>query len=85
LSNKEFIGNFDTEKVYEQKVCIHHEDNPLMLRLISIELDKLTRNNNKELLLFSKINALGYPKAALFGFCMALVAFNILDLGCCSP
>ncbi len=25
----------------------------------------------------SEINTLGYPKAALFGFCMALVAFNI--------
>jgi hypothetical protein len=25
----------------------------------------------------SEINALGYPKAALFGFCTALVAFNI--------
>jgi len=25
----------------------------------------------------SEINSLGYPKAALFGFCMALVAFNI--------
>jgi hypothetical protein len=27
--------------------------------------------------LHSEINALGYPKAALFGFCLALVAFNI--------
>lgn len=26
--------------------------------------------------LHSEINTLGYPKAALFGFCMALVAFN---------
>ena len=25
----------------------------------------------------SEINTLGYPKAALFGFCLALVAFNI--------
>ncbi len=25
----------------------------------------------------SEINSLGYPKAALFGFCLALVAFNI--------
>ncbi|MBK8538088.1 MAG: transposase [Candidatus Competibacteraceae bacterium] len=24
----------------------------------------------------SEINSLGYPKAALFGFCLALVAFN---------
>jgi len=25
----------------------------------------------------SELNTLGYPKAALFGFCLALVAFNI--------
>jgi hypothetical protein len=28
--------------------------------------------------LHSEINALGYPKAALFGFCVALLAYNIL-------
>jgi len=27
-----------------------------------------------------EINTLGYPKAALFGFCMALVSFNILSV-----
>ena len=27
--------------------------------------------------LHSEINTLGYPKAALFGFCLALVAFNL--------
>ena len=26
----------------------------------------------------SAINTLGYPKAALFGFCLALVAYNFL-------
>ena len=26
----------------------------------------------------SEINTLGYPKAALFGFCLALVADNVL-------
>lgn len=26
----------------------------------------------------SEINPLGYPKAALFGFCLALVAYNLL-------
>ena len=25
-----------------------------------------------------EINALGYPKAALFSFCMALVAYNVM-------
>jgi len=28
--------------------------------------------------LHSEINTLGYPKAALFGFCVALVAYNVL-------
>ena len=27
-----------------------------------------------------EINALGYPKAALFGFCMALVSYNVLSV-----
>ena len=29
----------------------------------------------------SEINTLGYPKAALFGFCLALVAYNVLAVG----
>jgi len=29
----------------------------------------------------SEINTLGYPKAALFGFCLALVAYNMLASG----
>ena len=28
----------------------------------------------------SEINTLGYPKAALFGFCLALVAYNVLAM-----
>lgn len=28
----------------------------------------------------SEINTLGYPKAALFGFCLALVAYNVLSV-----
>ena len=27
----------------------------------------------------SEINTLGYPKAALFAFCLALVAYNVLS------
>lgn len=30
--------------------------------------------------LHSEINTLGYPKAALFGFCVALVAYNTLSV-----
>ena len=32
-----------------------------------------------EEMLNGEINALGYPKAALFSFCMALVAYNVLS------
>ena len=28
----------------------------------------------------SEINTLGYPKAALFGFCVALIAYNIMSV-----
>ena len=28
-----------------------------------------------------EINALGYPKAALFGFCVALVSYNVMSTG----
>ena len=38
---------------------------------IEIAFQKLEKHLNSE------INTLAYPKAALFGFCMALVAFNI--------
>jgi IS4 transposase len=38
---------------------------------IETAFQKLERHLNSE------INTLGYPKAALFGFCLALVAFNL--------
>ena len=31
-----------------------------------------------EAYLHAAINTLGYPKAAFFGFCLALVAYNVL-------
>ena len=31
-----------------------------------------------EAYMHSEIKTLGYPKAALFGFCLALVAYNLL-------
>ena len=39
---------------------------------IETAFQELTRDFNSE------INGLGYPKAALFGFCVALVTYNIL-------
>ncbi|MEN9561946.1 MAG: hypothetical protein RIR73_190 [Chloroflexota bacterium] len=112
LSDKVFIGNSETGKVYEQRVRIKLDEKEIDLRRIIVELKKPTRNGDKELCLFtnlpddkadaikvahiyskrwsietafqklekylnSEINSLAYPKAALFGFCMALVAFNL--------
>ena len=33
-----------------------------------------------EATLHGEVNTLGYPKAALFAFCMALVAYNVLSI-----
>ena len=41
---------------------------------IETAFQELAENLNNE------INTLGYPKAALFGFCMGLVAYNVLGL-----
>ena len=42
----------------------------------SIEIETLFQELEGHL--HSEINTLGYPKAALFGFCVALVAYNVL-------
>ncbi|MEN8123213.1 MAG: transposase [Bacteroidota bacterium] len=112
LSDKVFIGESESGKVYEQRVGLRFEEEEIEIRRIIVVLKKPTRNGDKELVLFtnlkeehadalkisfiyskrwtietafqkvekylnSEINSLAYPKAALFGFCMALVAFNI--------
>lgn len=112
LSEKEFIGESETGKVYEQRVRLTLKCEEMDIRRIMVELNKKTRNGDKELCILtnlprdkadalkiahiyskrwtietafqklenylnSEINSLGYPKAALFGFCMALVAFNL--------
>ncbi|NOY71702.1 MAG: transposase [Gammaproteobacteria bacterium] len=41
--------------------------------MIETAFQKLEKNFNSE------INTQGYPKAALFGFCIALVAYNIMS------
>ncbi len=41
--------------------------------MIETAFQKLEKNLNSE------INTLGYPKAALFGFCIALVAYNTMS------
>ncbi len=41
--------------------------------MIETVFQKLEKN------LHSEINTLGYPKAALFGFCIALVSYNLMS------
>jgi hypothetical protein len=113
LSEKEFVGETETGKVYEQKALLTAEDgSEMIVRRIVVELHTPTRDGETEIGIFtnipvedadaikvaemyrqrwgietafqklegylnSEINTLGYPKAALFSFCLALVAFNI--------
>lgn len=112
LTEKKFIGESESGKVYEQNISLVFDNNRIDVRRIIVELNKVTRNGDKEVCVItnapsniadavliskiyrerwkietafqklekylnSEINTLGYPKAALFGFCMALVAFNI--------
>ena len=49
-----------------------------MLLQRSLQWDIETLFQELEAHLHSEINTLGYPKAALFGFCVALVAYNVL-------
>ena len=58
-----------------QKVGALHIANLYRKRwTIETAFQELAENLNNE------INTLGYPKAALFGFCMGLVAYNVLGL-----
>jgi hypothetical protein len=110
------VGRCETGMVYEQKAKIIHEDGrSMMVRRITIKLDKPTRDGDREIHILTnlpkkaatgvrvaelyrkrwtietafaevaqnlegEIETLGYPKAALFSFCSALVAFNLLSV-----
>jgi hypothetical protein len=111
-------GNDDRDReIYEQAVRLTDEASNefQMARRISIQLDKPTKDGDRELHILTnvplakadavkiaslygdrwtvetafqhltedlrcEINTLGYPKAALFGFCLALVAYNIVSV-----
>ena len=110
------VGRCETGMVYEQKAKIIHEDGrSMMVRRVTVKLDKPTRDGDREIHIFTnlpkkaatgvhvaelyrkrwtietafaevaqnlegEIETLGYPKAALFSFCSALVAFNLLSV-----
>ena len=116
LGKRQSRGRVPTGRVYEQTVRLEHPETgeSLLARRITVELDKPTRDGEKEIHLLTnlpaedadasrwrgylerwtiekvfqdltvaltcEINTLGYPKAALFGFCLALVAYNAVSL-----
>lgn len=109
-------GRIDTGVVYEQDIVLTEGGGePRRARRITVELDRATRDGDRELHLVTnlskaevnakriaevyrkrwtletlfqeltvtlncEINTLGYPKAALFGFCVALMAYNIVSI-----
>lgn len=69
LSKIRFIRSSSTGRVYEQPVQLTAPDGTVwQLRRVVVKLSKATRDDD---------TTLGYPQSALFGFCMALVAFNL--------
>jgi hypothetical protein len=108
------LGHIDTGVVYEQQFRVTHSDGRLMvMRRITVELNKPTRDGDTEIHLLTnlspksagrkvavaylsrwqieaafqkltqvlrcELNTLGYPPAALFGFCLAVVMYNALN------
>jgi len=117
LGKRKSRGRIKTGRVYEQTVRLDRPETgeTLVARRITVELDKPTRDGDKEIHLLTnlpaehasakqvaslyekrwtieqafadltvalvcEIRTLGYPKAALFGFCLALVAYNAVSL-----
>jgi len=110
------LGRYPTGMIYQQYLRLWHPDgSSMVIRRITIELDKPTRNGEMELHLLtnlpprkadartvadlylgrwtvenafqelgqalnSEINTLGYPKAALLSFCVALLAYNVISV-----
>jgi IS4 transposase len=108
-------GRIETGKVFEQTIRATNDAGEiLVLRRVTVVLDKPTRDGDKEIHLLTnvpakdararviaelyrkrwlietafaeleetlngEVNTLGYPKAALFAFCVALVAYDVLS------
>ena len=108
------LGRVDTGVVYEQKLRLTHRDGrEMVVRRITLKLDKPTRDKDTEIHLFTnlpqkvsgrtlamcyqsrwnieaafqkltmvlecELDTLGYPDAALFGFCLAVVMYNVVN------
>jgi IS4 transposase len=108
-------GRIETGEVFEQTIkAVNDAGEILFLRRITLELDKPTRDGDRQIhvltnlprkdapakviaelyrgrwtietafaelaaTLNGEVETLGYPKAALFAFCVALVAYNVLS------
>ena len=111
LGKRRYIGSSNTGKVYEQAMQLSRQANSLIVRRITVELDKPTRDNDTELHLLTNLPedvsglvaaesyrhrweeetafhvlqmtftcehaSVGHPHAALFLFCLSMVAFNL--------
>jgi hypothetical protein len=107
-------GRTATGKVYEQKLELQWGERKLVVRRVTVVLDKPTRDGDTEIHVLTNLpqcvtaakvaelyrqrwtiegrfyevtqtldcepHTLGYPKAALFAFCLALVASNAVAL-----
>ena len=116
LGDRRKVGRCPTGTIYEQKMRLtDQEGNVLIVRRITIQLKKPTRQGEKEIHLLtnlsikradarkiadlylrrwtienafqeldqalnSEINTLGYPKAALFSFCVAALVYNAVSV-----
>jgi IS4 transposase len=116
LGDRRKIGRCPTGTIYEQKMRLTDtEGNVLIVRRITLQLKKPTRQGEKEIHLLtnlsaneadarkiadlylrrwtienafqeldqalnSEINTLGYPKAALFSFCVAVLVYNVVSV-----
>ncbi|NLF07202.1 MAG: IS4 family transposase [Pirellulaceae bacterium] len=110
------IGRCPTGMIYQQQMRLFHpDDSSMLVRRVTIELNKPTRNGDREIhlltnlplkkadsrtaaelylgrwtvenafqelgqALHSEIKTLGYPKAALLSFCIALLAYNVISV-----
>jgi hypothetical protein len=109
------VGRCDTGAVLEQRVRLTDpEGRSMVLRRITVELDRPTRDGDREIHILTdlpeevadavaiaglyrrrwtletafqeieatlngEIDTLAYPRAALFGLCVALVAYNVMS------
>lgn len=116
LGRRKAKGRCATGRVFEQRLRLRHPDGTVLLvRRVTIVLDKPTRDGDTEIhvltnltarqasaakvadlyrqrwtieaafleiaqTLACEVNTLGYPKAALFAFCLALQAYNAVAL-----